>query len=309
MERKKEKMASRNERSKYRAIVLGGGGLRGIISLGALHYYSEQSILIPDKIEEYAGTSIGAGICLLLVCGYTPYEIFQNVRESFDKLVVFDTISIIDFLKNFGLASIDPFIDTLSEMVKKKLGCVPSMKKLYEMTGKKLMISVTNLSLMRTDCYSHETTPGLSCVNAVKISCSLPVVFGRISYKGHQVTDGGLLNNIPYDFVLPLEGYRGSDVGERILCIATTGEDKTLPISNETAIGYIYRLIMTPINYITEMRCASIREDCDLLKIHHNGPSLPSACTKDDTISMFLYGYEKAQEFCETAFIYIPIDA
>lgn len=287
--------------SQYKGVVLGGGGLRGIITLGALHYYSEEMSVNFDDIEEYAGTSIGAAICLLMVCGYTPYEIYENVRESFDDLIDFNNINIFDFLKNFGLASIDPFIDTLSELVEKKLGCIPSMKKLYEITGKKLMISVTNLSLMKTDCYSYITTPGLSCVNAVKISCSLPIVFGRVSYKGQQVTDGGLLNNLPYDFI-------SKDCHKNVLCIATTGEDKTLPISNETAIGYIYRLIMTPINYITEMRCNAIPSYCKLLKIHHNGPSLPTGCTKDDTISMFLYGYEKAQEINETIYINIKLE-
>jgi predicted acylesterase/phospholipase RssA len=288
--------------SEFKALVLGGGGLRGIITLGVLHYYGEQTKIDFDEIEEYAGTSIGAAISLLLVCGYTPYEIYENVRECFDELFDFGTINIVDFLKNFGLTSIEPFIATLSDLVKKKLGCVPSMKKLYDLTHKKLMISVTNLSTMKTDCYSHLTTPGISCVNAVKISCSLPIVFGRISYKGQQVTDGGLLNNLPYDFISPK--HLGNS---RVLCIATTGEDKTLPIGNENAIGYIFRLIMTPINYITEMRCNSIPETCDLLKIHHNGPSLPMGCTKDDTINMFLYGYEKAQEYNETIYLHIPI--
>jgi predicted acylesterase/phospholipase RssA len=283
----------------YKALVLGGGGLRGIISLGALHYYAEHRLIDFSLIEEYAGTSIGAAICLLLVCGYTPYEIYDDVRSSFDNLIDFNNLNLFDFLKNFGLASIEPFVDVISEMVERKLGCIPSLKKLHELTGKKLMISVTNLTKMRTDCYSHLTTPGLSCVNAVKISCSLPIVFGRLTYKGDQVTDGGLLNNIPYDFI---------SSSTKTLSIATTGEDKTFPINNETAIGYIYRLIMTPINYITETRCNNMPECCDLLKIHHNGPSLPMGCTKDDTIGMFLYGYEKAQEVNETIFLHIPIE-
>ena len=57
----------------YDTLVLSGGGVNGILELGALQYCNDKNLL--SSIKTYVGTSIGSIICYLLIIGYTPVEI------------------------------------------------------------------------------------------------------------------------------------------------------------------------------------------------------------------------------------------
>lgn len=269
----------------YDALTLSGGGIKGILTLGALHYYHENNILDISKLKELSGTSIGSMICLLLVCGYTPQEIFEEIRDSLNSFVAYD-INILQLAQTFGLCSIDPLIVKLKEMVSKKMdGKVPTLKSLYDITGKTLMVCVVNRTTKLVEIYSHLTHPKLNCADAVKMSCSLPLIFPRIRYNGCYIIDGGILDNVPHRYI--------SESIERLLCIATIGETK--PPSVETIFTYIFDLITLPINRITDLNLESIRENSDTIIIKHNGPILPSNLSQSDTIDMFLLGFETAE--------------
>src|SRR5579862_6285185 len=118
-----------DDEEKYKAIVLSGGGSKGLFTLGALQYYYEKKLI--DEVEIYAGTSIGSVICLLLVCEYTPMELFTKIFsvEYFFDILDFNTIS--DIIQFMGVMSIDRFTDKLKELVEDKFGCIPTLLELY----------------------------------------------------------------------------------------------------------------------------------------------------------------------------------
>lgn len=270
----------------YDSLVISGGGVKGFLSLGAIQYYIDYGLLDINNIKEFAGTSIGSVICLLLICGYTPKEILGEVGGIMSNLIDFENINILELVNNYGFTRIDRFVSQISEMVISKLGEIPSLKRLYELTNKKFVVCATNLTKMKVEIYSHEETPHLSCINAVKISSSLPIIFGRISYRGCFVADGGILNNVPHDYIT-----RDS---EKMLCIVTVGGDSSLNKS-EGIFSYFYRLIMAPIYHLTSIRCSHIRKNADLLKINYKGILLPFAVTEEQSIELFMTGYEHAQ--------------
>ena len=57
----------------YTTLVLSGGGVKGILMLGAIQYMIDNRLL--EKTTTYIGTSVGAMIGYLLAIGYTPIEI------------------------------------------------------------------------------------------------------------------------------------------------------------------------------------------------------------------------------------------
>ena len=63
----------------FTRLVLSGGETKGLAQLGALHYFWENGQLDHQSITHYAGASVGSLISLLLVCGYTPFEIWTHV--------------------------------------------------------------------------------------------------------------------------------------------------------------------------------------------------------------------------------------
>lgn len=75
-------------------LVIGGGSIKTIASLGALSVLQEKGIL--DNITKFAGSSAGSVIVTLLVLGYTPKEIndliFSQIggytNDSFYKIPI-----------------------------------------------------------------------------------------------------------------------------------------------------------------------------------------------------------------------------
>ena len=198
-----------------------------------------------------------------------------------------DCHSIWDVIKFMGLMSIKSFADKITSLVLKKFDHIPTLKELKDLTGKTLSISVVNVSKMKEEKFCPEFTPNLSCVNAVKISCNLPLIFQRIRYKGSFYADGGLLNNVPFDYI--------REVRKRVLGIVVTGSDFSL--DDNTFMGYFYRLIVLTINMLTDIRCKNLKDNVDLIKIEWNNvPLLQFTLESAIKMDMFLAGCKEAEK-------------
>src|SRR5437868_7275607 len=152
-------------KKKFDVILLSGGGIKGIGHLGTLHYYHEMGTLDLSYVREFVGTSIGALINFLMVCGYSPMEIFTKVYTltNFFKL---EGSNIWDLFSRYGLLSIHPLMREVEEMVIAKFGKLPTLLELKEMTGKLLTITAVNVSKTRVAYLNYETYPKLGALDA-----------------------------------------------------------------------------------------------------------------------------------------------
>lgn len=270
----------------FKAIVLSGGGSKGLFTLGALQYYYEKKLI--DNVDIYAGTSIGAVICLLLVCGYTPMELFTKIFsvEYFFDILDFNTIS--DIIQFMGVMSIDRFTDKLKELIEEKFGCIPTLIELYELTRKTLVITVSNITKMKCEYYTYLTQPDLNCLDAIKYSCNLPLIFKSITYDGEYIADGGLMDNFPLQHV--------DDGKMKILGIISLGSDFSM--SEAKFIGYFYRIMSLPMNSNTELRCKLVGVNTTLIKITNNDTPLFHFTIKSEKkMEMFLHGYKASENY------------
>ncbi|MDB4769565.1 patatin-like phospholipase family protein [bacterium] len=275
----------------FKTIVLAGGGTKGIIELGVLHYYFEKKAC--EQVEIYSGVSIGSIICLLLICGYTPIEIFHEVYESgpmFDKN---DVQPIKEMISTTGILSMDRFKKKIEILVKNKLGKIPTLKELHDQTKKTFIITLSNVTSMQSEYFSYKTHPLIDCVTATVMSCNIPGIFHKMSYKGNFYVDGGLKDNFPIKYTIETEET------EKILGVVITGTDTSL--SDKDFLGYLYRLIFMPINTITDLRSDQASEDKNitLIKIEWNGSSLSvtSDISKSSQLEMFGIGYQKCEKY------------
>lgn len=280
----------------FDAISLSGGGSKGILHLGVLHYYYECGLYNPECVTDYSGTSIGSVISLLLVCGYTPMEIFKEIYDMDSFFTLGDCNGFFAAIQNSGLLNINRFADKIAELVKKKLGCVPSLKKLRKLSSKSLYISATNVTTMLEDIYSYKTTPKLNCIDAIKISCSLPLIFQKLKYNDNNVVDGGLINNCPWEY-LP-------KTSKNILNVVICGSDTSL--DDDTHLGYLYRLMIISINALTRLRCQIAPPHVKTLKVNFPGPQiLHFRMNSGDKMKMFMKGYNTAKEEQRRYFLYV----
>lgn len=272
----------------FEAIVISGGGTKGILSLGALHYYHEIGLYNPEIVSEYSGTSSGSIISLLLICGYLPIEIFKEIYGMESFFTIKDCHSMWDIFKYTGLMSIESMIDFIGDLVKKKIGSIPTLKKLKEITGKRLCIGGANITKLSEEIYTPETHPDLGALKAVMISCNLPLIFQRLKYKNSFVSDGALINNFPWEYI---------SKGKNILGIVIeAGSDCSF--SDDDFFGYIYRAIMLPMTALSELRCQNAPSNVHIVKISQKGGGsvLQFTMSSDAKMEMFLSGYRKAEE-------------
>ena len=272
---------------KFDAIVISGGGIKGLCSLGALQYEYEKKTYDPDNVSIYAGTSIGSVISLLMICGYTPLEAFKSIYEIDDFLDIrSEGVDVWDFVKFMGLMSIKGFMDKIETLVKSKLGYIPTLKELKDNTGKTLVVPVTNITKMSCEYYTYKTKPNVSCLDAVKFSSNLPFVFQRLRFEDCYIADGGVIDNFPLDYI---------DNGKlHILGIVSTGYN--IPVGKLKLYDYFYSLAVLPIISNTKLRCRNAKSNTKLIELDTKKyPFLPFSISDNDKMEMFSEGYNNAK--------------
>lgn len=179
-------------------LILGPGGAKGFMILGALKVLKEKELL--KNVKRFVGISIGSSIALLMVCGYDILDILYEsleIQNIFTDLSINLTKLIIDTTEKGGLISNEKIKAFLEKMVKKKFGFIPDLKKLYELTELELVSVALNLSQDRTEYISYKNFPDISCVEAVLLSMNIPLVFQQIKYNNDIYVDGALGDPYP----------------------------------------------------------------------------------------------------------------
>ena len=270
----------------FDTIVLSGGGTKGLYTLGALHYYYERGKYVPSEVTTYVGTSIGSAISLLLVCGYLPMEIFQELylMDSFFEIRK-DDISFLDVIKNvfknMGLIPIDSLILKVENLIKTKLDEVPTLEQLYETTRKELICVATNVTERRVEYFNHKDHPKLKCTDAVKMSCNIPLMFQKIRYNSCYYVDGAMLNNFAIDYV--------DKKTNRILGIYLPNNDSP---SDEGLGGYLGRIILSMQDEMYRVRIRNIGDNVTLVVIYgeKNHSMMEVNIPSNKKMKMFLDG-------------------
>lgn len=181
----------------YDTLVLSGGGHKGIIHLGFLYsLHQKKGEEFFNGFKRYYGTSIGSVICLLLSMNFTALDIFVEVCKS--KINPTEELNIPNFIMNFGFCSSCKLFEDVSKMIFNKFGKIPSLKELYTLTGKEVYIVSHNLNENKAVYFHHTTHENLSCLEAIKMSCNIPIIFEKIMYEDCYYIDGAFSMNGNY---------------------------------------------------------------------------------------------------------------
>lgn len=188
------------------ALVLSGGGVRGLASIGVLKVIDELNI----RIDFVAGTSMGATVGGLYSMGYTGVEIEQIMLDLDFRSIFSDGINREEVYigRKRWLPYANTFLDIDAKMRPKLPQGIYSgnnlINKLYELTYPAATIhdfnelpipfacTATNLSSGKLKIFSsgnlHE---------ALRASMSVPTIFEPFEIDGNTYVDGGLKANLP----------------------------------------------------------------------------------------------------------------
>jgi len=189
-------------------FVFSGGGVKGFALIGALEclyrVYRTRGINLSHNLKGAAGSSIGALIALLTVCGHQPAEMTLNIT----KYNVFDLMKRSDFtllLDSFGLISSEFLRCWVEDILLQRFGDAQcTFSQLRYRTGKDLRIVVSDLTTKNRIVFSSKSHPNVPVAIPVAASMSVPLLFPAVPWvddqkRTHMLIDGSVFDNFPID--------------------------------------------------------------------------------------------------------------
>jgi NTE family protein len=157
------------------ALVLSGGGARGIAQIGVIEELQKRGY----EITSIAGTSMGALIGGMFAAG--KMDEFKKWICSLDKMKVF---SLVDFtLSKHGLVRGDKVLNAIKKFVPDTN--IEDLKIAYSATA-------ADIENHREIVYRSG-----SIYEAIRASIAIPMVITPVIRENSIIVDGGVLNNLP----------------------------------------------------------------------------------------------------------------
>ena len=189
----KEIKEIKNNNKKFNTISLSGGGIKGIVFLGALKYLDENNLL--KDINTFCGVSVGSIICFLLIIGYKYNDLYKFILNL--DIKKFINIDINLLLEKYGLNDGKDIINILKIFMKKKnIKENITFKELYELTNKELIISVSNINDKKVEYFNYKNYPDFEVLLSIRMSFSIPLIFSPVIYNDKYYIDGSCLDDL-----------------------------------------------------------------------------------------------------------------
>ena len=182
------------------AFVLGGGGSRGALEVGALRALFEAGFK-PDLL---VGTSIGAVNAAGLALWGVNVVGIERLERAYQNL----TASRLMDPRLIRFAALGIFSDRPSQYTSRRMeefliaeGIAPDLR-FGQYPGVRLGLVSSDLDSGETVIYGKD--PEQSILQGLMASIALPLWFAPVEQDGHCVIDGGALSNLPIEPALRL---------------------------------------------------------------------------------------------------------
>lgn len=234
-------------------LVLSGGGLDGFKTLGALQMLKEHGML--SQVSNVIGSSVGTLIGLLYLCDIDESEIKNTFRTAHNTY--YNSWNIKRLLLHFTLFDTNHFVSHTLNLVRTKLqhNEILSFKVFYEQTGVVFTVVASNLSTANPEYFNVHTSPDMDIETAICMSCAIPLVFPKITYRDHVYVDGCFFEHFPIGFFL-----RNGVSKENIIGINLCTESDAMLVHKEDkdVIIYILKLLSIASSKFTKQNTSDV---------------------------------------------------
>jgi len=181
-------------------LVLSGGGMRGVMFIGALRLLYLENL--HKNITHISANSIGSFIGLMIAFKLTIEEMEKILYDMKDDntLCFIPIKNYIRFITEYGFFSIQLFMNHLIKLINTKypdIGDDITFVELSKRFGINLYISTTNINRCENRIFSIDNTPDNSVFRACEASMSVPLLFKPVKIDDEYYYDGALTNNFP----------------------------------------------------------------------------------------------------------------
>ena len=190
------------------ALVLGGGGARGLAHIGVLKVLDEEKV----PVDIVVGTSVGALVGSLYAAG-VPLQKIEKLGENigWNDLSDITETGIIKMLLTGHLLSTEKMEKFIAENI--------GPKRFDELEKPFACVATDLVTGERIVFREGEIGP------AVRASSTIPGIFDPVEYRHRYLVDGGLLDNIPVDIARMM----GADI---IVAVVVSADFSRNDVSN-----------------------------------------------------------------------------
>lgn len=219
-------------------LVLSGGSIKGIGTLGSVKYLEDHGYL--KNIDTYMGTSVGSILCYLLLIGYKATEIFAYILDT-NFLNEYKHLDFLSMIKNEGALDFSVIDKHLKQLSLDKIGTYITMGDVKNILKKRFVCCTYNYTKRNVEYLDSdkEEYSKLPCLLALRLSSNIPVLFSKMKYNGDYYIDGGIADNYPC-----MISDKSIGVFISMETLSDPSEDK------ESLLEYIYNICHIPIRRI-----------------------------------------------------------
>lgn len=278
--------------SYYNTLVLSGGCMKSISSLGSLQYCYETKLLM--GIETYVGTSAGAMICFLLAIGYTPIEIITYMCvNNVCKDICIDVRGLLDYSGAVSFAGIQ---EPLEKMTIQKIGYLPTFADVKKSFNKNLVITTYNYTKGETEYLGYENNPTMPILVAIRMSSNIPLIFEPFEYMKNLYIDGGIIEHFPLRYAMEADK---CILGILIDLSPSKSETTLSDLGSVGVVEYIYTLLAIPLAQNLKHCIQEATENPAIDVIHIRTPLdlFNFDLTTHDKLEYFSSGYHTAMNY------------
>ena len=280
-------------------LCVSGGGIRGFCFLGAF-LYIERHVnyhAFLRRLRGAVGTSVGTIIALCCVCNVLPKRMhdellasgFTNVAGRFDFNLLYSEL---------GLDNGDQLRSIIAVVIA-MCGLAPEVTfgELYQLTTKRFVCCVTDLSNCECIYIDHSTHPRLPVRDGMYMSMTLPLVLRPMELDGNLIVDGCLTSAVPLD-VFPVE---------KTFCLCIDGNTGMGDKRHSNFSKFVYSLIAC--NFTNQHRLTNYDACGFVLTIRFNEPQNTMSLAINESIVEHLSAIGYAHAFDKFQHVFAAIGA
>lgn len=180
------------------ALVVSGGGMKGVASLGAVVALKRAGAL--KHVRTVVGTSAGALVAAAVATDRASLKLLSGFADTKYK----PDIDLGNLLATFGLDTGRHLDDWIAVLLGNRTYTFRQIKDIF---GMRLVVCATNLTERRPEYFGPETTPDMDVALALRMSCTIPLYFSAVHHQGKVFVDGAVADNFPLAWAADTYGH------------------------------------------------------------------------------------------------------
>ena len=228
-------------------LVISGGGPSMIQVMGAIQHLEEKEFICLKNIETIYGTSAGAIVGVLLCLGF-DWETINDyiIKRPWHDVFPIKVQSILEAYAKKGIFNISTIEKCFKPLLDAKdISMNINLEEFFNLSHIELHFFSFEINEYKIHDISYLTHPKLSLMQAIHMTCSLPVLFSPVCVEDKCYIDGGVFCNYPLNYCIE----SGKSLDE-ILGIKNKYSSESPIINAESTImdfllGFIYKAVFS----------------------------------------------------------------